>query len=117
MRPGDGEEFIYSPVEVNATIHCAVNNTNLFWDVDEFSFAELGPTLNSRGIFQRINTSTDGITTSNMTVFGNIEMNSNVRICCRSLVGPDLREACATLIIYGTVHIFLRVHAIIPWQI
>ena len=30
VRPGDGEEFVYSPVNVNATLHCAVNNTNLF---------------------------------------------------------------------------------------
>ena len=25
---------VYSPVNVNATLHCAVNNTNLAWEVD-----------------------------------------------------------------------------------
>ena len=95
---------MYSPVEVNATIHCTVNNTNLFWGIDELSFAELGPALNSRGIFQRTNTSSDGVTTSNVTVFGAIEMNSNIEICCRSLVGVRVREVCTTLIIYGMVH-------------
>ena len=108
VRPGDGEEFVFSPVEVNATIHCAVNNTNLFWDVDHLSFAELGSALNSRGIFQRTNTSSDGMTTSNLTVFGNIEMNSNIRICCRSLVGVKVRGVCTTLIIYGMVHVFSK---------
>ena len=34
MRPGDGEDFVYSLVDVNATLHCAVNNTYLLWVVD-----------------------------------------------------------------------------------
>ena len=33
-RPGDGEDFVYSPVGDNATIYCAVNNTILFWNID-----------------------------------------------------------------------------------
>ena len=31
VAPGDGEEFVYSPVGVNATLQCAVKNTILTW--------------------------------------------------------------------------------------
>ena len=34
MRPGDGKKFVYSPVDVNATLHCAVNNTIPVWEID-----------------------------------------------------------------------------------
>ena len=86
VRPGDGEEFVYSPVNVNATLHCAVNNTILEWDVDGYTFDSpvQGPQLNSRGIFQsgpRI--SSDGVTSSSVIVFGNRELNNNTRICCQ----------------------------------
>ena len=81
-----------------------MNNTNLIWGVNEFNF-DSKPTraaLHSRGIFQRMSTSSDGVTTSVVTVFGNIKVNSNIRVCCRSLVGLELlREACTVLIIYG----------------
>ena len=30
VRPGDGEKYVYSPVDVNATLHCAVNNTRVY---------------------------------------------------------------------------------------
>ena len=31
-RPGNGQAFVYSPVNVNITFHCAVNHTsNLVW--------------------------------------------------------------------------------------
>ena len=104
-RPGAGEEFVYSPVEVNATIHCAVNNPNLYWGVDELNFAELGPALHLREIFHRTNTSSVGITTSTVKVSGNIETNNSTKVCCRSLVMLEVkpREACTTLIIYGMV--------------
>ena len=54
VRPGDGEEIEYSPVNVNATLHCAVNNTNLAWEVDGLALDHpvQRPQLNSRGIFQ-----------------------------------------------------------------
>ena len=40
MRPGDGEESVYSysPIGVNTTLHCAVNSTNLLWVVDMLHF-------------------------------------------------------------------------------
>ena len=65
MRPGDGEEFVHSPVGVNATLHCTVNNTLLEWEIDGYTLdsAVRGPQLNSRGIFQSgPTTSSDGVT-------------------------------------------------------
>ena len=40
MRSGDSEESVYSysPIGVNATLHCAVNSTNLLWGVDMLHF-------------------------------------------------------------------------------
>ena len=54
VSPGDGEEFVYSPVGVNATIQCGVNSTVLTWYIDELSLADpvQRPVLHSRGIFQ-----------------------------------------------------------------
>ena len=104
-RPGDGEESVYSPVNVNATLHCAVNNTNLAWDVDGLSLDSpvQGPQLNLRGIFQSgPTTSSDGVTSSSVIVFGNRELKNNTRICCQSFVN-ELNKNCTTLIIYGRV--------------
>ena len=54
VSPGDGEEFVYSPIGVNATRHCAVNNTNLEWEISGFNFASHFDKnhLQSRNIFQ-----------------------------------------------------------------
>ena len=38
VRPGEGEDFVYSPVEVSATFHSAVNDTYLVWEVDRLNF-------------------------------------------------------------------------------
>ena len=103
-RPGGGEDFVYSPVDVNATFHCAVNNTILFWDIDMLFFdnAIHGGILNSREIFQSEQvTSSDGVTRSNVTVFGSLMDNNNTRICCQSLVGNEVYQNCTTLILYG----------------
>ena len=84
VRPGDGEDFLYSPVDVNATLHCAVNNTNLAWEVDGLALDRpvQGPLLNSREIFQSgPTTSSDGVTSSSVIVFGSKELNNNTRIC------------------------------------
>ena len=109
IRPGNGEEFVYSPVDVNATLHCAVNNTILEWAVDMLALdsAVWGPQLNSRGIFQSgPSTSSDGVTSSSVIVFGSRELNNNTRICCQSFVN-GLKENCTTLIVYGKVNPFL----------
>ena len=105
MRPGDGEEFVYSPVNVNATLHCAVNNTILVWEVDGATLDSSiqGPQLNSRGIFQSEPIiSSVGVTSSSVIVFGSRELNNNTWICCQSVVN-ELKENCTTLIVYGRV--------------
>ena len=107
VRPGDGEEFVYSPVEINATIHCAIDSTMLAWEVDGLNFDSefKRDELHLRGIFQNgPHASSSGVTTSNVIVFGNIHMNSNIRICCESLVNGELTKNCTTLIIYGMIH-------------
>ena len=96
VSPGDSEEHVYSPVNVNATLHCAVNNTNLNWDVDGFILDSpvQGPHLNSRGIFQSGPIiSSDGVTSSSVIVLGSRELNNNTRICCQTFVN-ELKENC-----------------------
>ena len=108
VRPGDGEEHVYSPVNFNATLHCAVNNINLAWKVDGFSFDSpvQGPQLNSREIFQSgLIVPSNGVTSSSVIVFGSRELNNNTKICCQSFV-DELKENCTTLIVYGKVNIF-----------
>ena len=88
VRPGDGNEHVYSPLNVNATLHCTVNNINLAWEVDELVLDSdvQGPLLNSRGIFQSGPiVPSDGVTSSCVIVFGSRELN-NTRICCQSFV-------------------------------
>ena len=102
VRPGDGEQFVYSPVEVNATLNCAVNNTSLSWDVDELTFDidNRRDILISRGIFQSTNT-IGAIIQSTLTVYGDIDVNNNTKICCQYLERIVIRESCTTLVIYG----------------
>ena len=109
MRPGDGERFVSSPVNVNATLHSAVNNTNLYWEVDGLALDsdDQGLQLNSRGILQSGPIiSSDGLTSSSVIVFGSRELNNNTRICCQIFVNV-LKEICTTLIVYGKVNTFL----------
>ena len=104
MRPGDGEESVYSPVNVNVTLHCAVSNTNLERDVDGLSFDSdvQRPQLHLRGIFK--------------IVFGSRELNNNTRICCQSFV-DELRETCTTLIIvYGKVNTLISSFYLRNWR-
>ena len=102
VRPGDGEEFVYSPFGINATLNCIVNNTNLAWIVDMFRFeVELeGDLLYSRGISQTSGIS-EGIMESVVNVSGSMKRNNNTHICCRSIVKSVDKQACTTLIIYG----------------
>ena len=104
VRPGDGEEYVYSPVNDNATLHCTVNNSDLVWEVDGLVLDNLvqGRQLNARGIFQ---SGADGVTSSSVIVFGSRELNNNTRICCQSYVN-ELKETCTTLIVYGKVNTF-----------
>ena len=107
VRPGDGEEFVYSPIDVNATIHCVVNHTKVpSWTIDGFSLESenLRPVINSRGIFQTGITNSSGIVESAMIVLGNREVNNNTRICCQSAMNTKLKESCTTLILYGNLN-------------
>ena len=101
-RPGDGEEYVYSPVKVNATLSCVVNNTFLLWGINETYYNVLPSSLTSRGIFLRLSAiSSDGRAESLLLVMGNINKNNDTRICCRALMEQD---SCTTLIIYGTIY-------------
>ena len=101
-RPGDGENFVYSPVDVNATFLCAVNNTHILLVVNMLAFDSLSHrrTLFSRQIFRaEAVTSSDGVTRSSVTVFGNLDVNNNSRICCQSqLENNEFVTQCTTLI-------------------
>ena len=103
VSPGDGEEFVYSPVGVNATLHCAVNSTILTWSIDDrltFENPAQKLVLDSKEIYRSGPTiSTDGIMVSSVTVYGKSE-NNNTRICCQTNVN-GLKENCTTVIWYN----------------
>ena len=107
VSPGDGREFVYSPVGVNTTLHCAVNSTILGWVVyinstDTLTFGNPAqkPVLDSRGIFQSGLTTSADVTASTVTVVGNRELNNHTQICCQSFMF-GLKQKCVILIIYG----------------
>ena len=103
--PGGGENFVYSPVYVNAIFNCVVNNTHILWVVDTLAFDSPTNrrTLHSRQIFQTEPvTSSDGVTRSSVTVLGNLAVNNNSRLCCQSqLDNIEAVTQCTTLILYG----------------
>ena len=101
MKPGDGNNSVYSPINVNVTLHCVVDaSSRPFWTVDgeETIFTSTMTTLNARGIFifEMIDMASDGIS-SNLTMYGNT--NCNISICC-ALRNMEV-QSCTTLIIYG----------------
>ena len=103
--PGGGENFVYSPVDVNATFNCAVNNIHIVWVVNMLVFDSPTNTrtLHSRQIFQTESvTSSDGVTRSSLTVFGNLAVHNNSKICCQSqFENSESVTQCTTLILYG----------------
>ena len=85
--PGDGKEFVYSPVDVNATVFCAVSSKYLVWEVD-------GVTLDSpvEGLYQSgPPTYSDGVTESSVTIIGSRGKN-HTRICCQSINMNGFKE-------------------------
>ena len=95
---------MYFPVGVNATFHCAVNNTHIVWVVDMLVFDSPTNTrtLHSREIFQTEAVTLDGVTRSSVTVFGNLAVNNNSRICCQShFENTESVTNCTTLMLYG----------------
>ena len=106
VKPGDGEEFVYSPVDVNATLHCAVNNNELAWIVESdnldrplFVNEFYRQALNSREIILNRRITSDGVTTSSISIFGK-HINNNSVICCQVFANM-LLENCTTLVLYG----------------
>ena len=106
--PGNGSEFVYSPVNVDVTIHCAVNSATLTWGIDQdLVFDEIGRViLQQRGIQQyRDNTTREGVTASTVVITGNKEINNQTHVCCRTLVMSDDISTqvmmCTTVILYG----------------
>ena len=111
-RPGDGEEFVYSPVGINATLHCAVNNTNPEWEIDGFNFESHFDrnNLQSRSIFRKITTTLRGITRSSVKVFGDVNTNNGTMICCWV---DARRKLCTMLIIYDIMILLKRCHILL----
>ena len=104
LSPGDGREFIYSPVNRNATILCAVSEEVMEWTVDGLNFYSSTEALVL--LFRRIFKSTteispNGVATSNVTVFGDVHVNNNTQVCCQTIVNSEVASNCTTLIIYG----------------
>ena len=100
MRPGNGDTLVHSPIDVNATLHCVVNSSELEWNIDGLNFESSleGHQLYLRQIFQEPTMSIEGITNSSVIIFGDM-MNNGTMICC---LGEDLIKTCTVLIIYGT---------------
>ena len=104
MRPGDGRDFVYSPVDRNATISCAVSGEELEWVVDGLTFESRTEALvlHSRGIFKSTTeVLPDAVTTSSVTVFGDISVNNDTQACCETIVDNEVVRNCSTLVIYG----------------
>ena len=102
--PGNGENSVYSPVGVNITFNCAVNNTNLFWVIDRL-------VLNSSFQSEHVQVTScsecsDGVIRSSVTVLGSSVVKSNSRICCQShyimsFFMKRTSRTCTNLILYG----------------
>ena len=103
MRPGNGDTLVHSPIDVNTTLHCVVNSSELEWDIDGLNFESSleGHRLQLKQIFPGPKMTLEGITASSVIIFGDIR-NNGTMICCQVLLGEDLIETCTVLIIYGT---------------
>ena len=104
VSPGDGREFIYSPVNRNTTISCAVSGEVLEWVVDGLHFESRidARVLRSRRIFKSRTEESNGVTTSSVTVFGDIDDNNKTQVCCQTIiVNGELITNCTTLVMYG----------------
>ena len=90
-----------SPIDVNATLHCVVNGSELEWEIDGSNFQPFERhQLHSRKIFEGPTSTLGGITMSNMIILGDIVRNMMVYYDLLSEIG-----ACTVLIIYGKDHL------------
>ena len=71
MRPRNGDIPVYSPIDVNATLKCVVNNAILEWEIDGFnlesSIERRQLNLTNRQIYEGV-TTTSGDTTYSSVV-------------------------------------------------
>ena len=93
---------MYSPINVNATLHCGVNASELEWEIDDFNFGSLFERrqLNLRQIYEETTTTSVGTTYSSVIIFGYIR-NNGTMICCLVQLGQDVIKSCTVLIVYG----------------
>ena len=96
---------MYSPIGVNATLHCVVNSSELEWNIDDFNFHSPleGRQLHSREIYEGSSTTLGGITTSSVIILGDIAGNNGTTICCQASLRQELEliKVCTVLIVYG----------------
>ena len=102
VSPGEGRDYTYSPVGVNATLDCKVASNDLEWSINGTRFGRENQRnfLTNRGIFQsELVSSSDGLS-STVFVFGNISNNASM-VCCQSFLEGLIMMSCTTLIVYG----------------
>ena len=94
---------MYSPINVNAMLHCVVNSSELEWDIDGYRFvSSFGRRhLHSRQIFEGPSTTLGSIINSSVIIFGDIMKNNGSMICCEALLRENPTMACTVLIVYG----------------
>ena len=94
---------MYSPVGVNTTLHCTVDNTHLSWKIDQMRFnGEVeAAILELRGIYKLGTTTSNGMTTSSVLVAGKIAKNNATMACCDSIFNKATQKSCTTIVIYG----------------
>ena len=103
VRPGNGDTPVYSPIDVNTTLHCVVNSSELEWEINGSNFKSSfrRQQLNLRHIYEGPEqTSGDTTTYSSVIIFGNIR-NNGTMICCQVFQRQDLIQACTVLFVYG----------------
>ena len=108
MRPGNEDTPVYSPIDVNATIYCVVNSSELEWDIDGYRFVSSFERrqLHSRQIFEGPMTTLGSIINSSVIIFSNITSNNGIMICCQAFLREDPIAACTVLIVYGMDNMF-----------
>ena len=103
VRPGNGDIPVYSPIDVNTTLHCVVNSAELEWEIDGLNFKSSINThwLNVDRIYEGATTTSEsGDTTySSVIIFG--DTNNGTMICCQVLQGLHVMKAYTVLIVYG----------------
>ena len=105
MRPGGGEEVVYAPSGQNVTFTCAVNGSELLWEMNMFNLAipHHANELEENGIFVTSSKNVGGLFCSTLTVLVS-DYSHNADICCYGRRASNPIETCCTrLLEYGTL--------------